>query len=206
MLYINSLPLAFKEKKSPADFALWKASKPGEPSWQSQFGEGRPGWHIECSAMCSAICGPKLDIHGGGSDLRFPHHDNEIAQCEAHFECDEWVNYFLHCGTLRIEGLKMSKSLKNFITIKDALKTYTARQIRLLFLMHNICDCLDYSTQTMEHALQFEKFSNEFFLNVKDLLRRNKSEQSADVSFSDDDDYKNHSLHFSSTKNTATRS
>lgn len=143
--------------------------------WKSQFGEGRPGWHIECSAMSSAICGSKLDIHAGGSDLKFPHHDNEIAQCEAHFGCDEWVNYFLHCGALRIEGLKMSKSLKNFITIKEALKAYTSRQIRFLFLMHNIFDCLDYSTQTMEHALSFEKFSNEFFLNVKDLLRRNKS-------------------------------
>ncbi|KAI6184940.1 Cysteinyl-tRNA synthetase [Aphelenchoides bicaudatus] len=116
-------------KKSSADFALWKASKAGEPSWKSQFGDGRPGWHIECSAMSTAIFGPTLDIHAGGSDLKFPHHDNEIAQCEAHYDKDQWVNYFLHCGTLRIEGLKMSKSLKNFITIKKALDTYTARQI-----------------------------------------------------------------------------
>jgi cysteinyl-tRNA synthetase len=118
-----------------------------------------------------------LDIHCGGTDLKFPHHDNEIAQSEACFDSDKWANYFLHCGTLRIEGLKMSKSLKNFISIKEALKTYTSRQIRLLFLMHNLCDCLDYSVQTMERALQFEKFSNEFFLNVKDLLRHHKSEQ-----------------------------
>jgi len=169
------------EKKSLADFALWKSSKAGEPFWQSPFGEGRPGWHIECSAMSSAICGDKLDIHAGGGDLKFPHHDNEIAQCEACFDSDEWVNYFLHCGTLRIEGLKMSKSLKNFITIKEALKTFTSRQIRLLFLMHSIWDCLDYSVQTMERALQFEKFSGEFFLNVKDLLRRTNSDKSIDL-------------------------
>ncbi|CAD5226388.1 unnamed protein product [Bursaphelenchus xylophilus] len=160
------------EKRNASDFALWKSSKEGEPFWSSPWGNGRPGWHIECSAMSTAICGQKLDIHAGGFDLKFPHHDNEIAQCEAYFNCDNWVNYFLHCGTLRIQGSKMSKSLKNFITIKKALESYTARQLRILFLMHNWTDVLDYSNATMEHALQFEKLSNEFFLNVKDHLRR----------------------------------
>jgi cysteinyl-tRNA synthetase len=108
-------------KRAAADFALWKAAKPGEPAWPSPWGAGRPGWHIECSAMASALVGATLDIHSGGEDLRFPHHDNELAQAEARFHCagcDQWVNYFLHSGHLGVEGLKMSKSLKNFVTIR----------------------------------------------------------------------------------------
>uniref|UniRef100_A0A0K0D175 Cysteine--tRNA ligase, cytoplasmic n=1 Tax=Angiostrongylus cantonensis TaxID=6313 RepID=A0A0K0D175_ANGCA len=139
------------QKRSPSDFALWKSSKGGEPFWSSPWGKedfivfGRPGWHIECSVMSTAICGPKLDIHAGGFDLKFPHHDNEIAQVEAYYDSPHWVNYFLHCGTLRIAGMKMSKSLKNFITIREALQQYSARQLRLLFLMHNWADVLDFS-------------------------------------------------------------
>uniref|UniRef100_A0A8D2JI05 Cysteine--tRNA ligase, cytoplasmic n=1 Tax=Varanus komodoensis TaxID=61221 RepID=A0A8D2JI05_VARKO len=159
------------EKRSPNDFALWKSSKPGEPSWDSPWGKGRPGWHIECSAMAGSILGESMDIHGGGFDLRFPHHDNELAQSEAYFDNDHWVRYFLHTGHLTIAGCKMSKSLKNFITIKDALKKHTARQLRLAFLMHSWKDTLDYSNNTMESAIQYEKFMNEFFLNVKDILR-----------------------------------
>ncbi|XP_058484749.1 cysteine--tRNA ligase, cytoplasmic isoform X1 [Solea solea] len=159
------------EKRSQNDFALWKASKPGEPSWDSPWGKGRPGWHIECSAMAGSILGESMDIHGGGFDLRFPHHDNELAQSEAFFDNDYWVRYFLHTGHLTIAGCKMSKSLKNFITIKDALAKNTARQLRLAFLMHSWKDTLDYSSNTMESAVQYEKFMNEFFLNVKDLLR-----------------------------------
>uniref|UniRef100_A0A452TLN0 Cysteine--tRNA ligase, cytoplasmic n=1 Tax=Ursus maritimus TaxID=29073 RepID=A0A452TLN0_URSMA len=151
------------EKRSPNDCALWKAS-PGNP-------DGRPGWHIECSAMAGTLLGASMDIHGGGFDLRFPHHDNELAQSEAYFENDCWVRYFLHTGHLTIAGCKMSKSLKNFITIKDALKKHSARQLRLAFLMHSWKDTLDYSSNTMESALQYEKFMNEFFLNVKDILR-----------------------------------
>jgi cysteinyl-tRNA synthetase len=108
-------------KRHPSDFALWKAAKPGEPTWDSPWGAGRPGWHIECSAMASSIIGSTIDIHTGGEDLRFPHHDNELAQAEAFYHdqgCCQWVNYFLHSGHLGIEGLKMSKSLKNFITIR----------------------------------------------------------------------------------------
>ncbi|XP_032895029.1 cysteine--tRNA ligase, cytoplasmic isoform X1 [Amblyraja radiata] len=159
------------EKRSPNDFALWKASKPGEPSWDSPWGKGRPGWHIECSAMAGTILGESMDIHGGGFDLRFPHHDNELAQSEAYFENDHWVRYFLHTGHLTIAGCKMSKSLKNFITIKEALNANTGRQLRLAFLMHSWKDTLDYSSNTMESAIQYEKFLNEFFLNVKDILR-----------------------------------
>uniref|UniRef100_A0AC35UGK3 Cysteine--tRNA ligase n=1 Tax=Rhabditophanes sp. KR3021 TaxID=114890 RepID=A0AC35UGK3_9BILA len=118
-----------QEKKNASDFALWKSSKGGEPFWDSPWGKGRPGWHIECSVMVTAVCGEDLDIHAGGSDLKFPHHDNEIAQCEAYHDCSNWVNYFLHCGTLKIQGCKMSKSLKNFITIRKALEKYTPRQV-----------------------------------------------------------------------------
>ncbi|XP_064599613.1 cysteine--tRNA ligase, cytoplasmic-like [Liolophura sinensis] len=163
------------EKRSPNDFALWKASKPGEPFWDSPWGKGRPGWHIECSVMASSIVGASMDIHTGGFDLKFPHHDNELAQSEAYYGNDHWVRYFLHAGHLTIEGCKMSKSLKNFITIKDALKRHTARQLRIAFLLHSWKDTLDYSDNTMEVSLQFEKHVNEFFLVVKDILRNTPS-------------------------------
>ena len=99
------------EKRHKNDFALWKKSKPGEPRWASPWGEGRPGWHIECSVIASDILGPNLDVHAGGVDLKFPHHENQIAQAEAHFNCCEggsWVNYFLHSGHLQIEGVSIS--------------------------------------------------------------------------------------------------
>uniref|UniRef100_A0A8C0CQW4 Cysteine--tRNA ligase, cytoplasmic n=1 Tax=Balaenoptera musculus TaxID=9771 RepID=A0A8C0CQW4_BALMU len=146
------------EKRSPSDFALWKASKPGEPSWPCPWGKGRPGWHIECSAMAGTLLGASVDLHGGGFDLRFPHHDNELAQSEAYFENDCWVRYFLHTGHLTIAGCKN-------------VQKHSARQLRLAFLMHSWKDALDYSANTMESALQCEKLLNEFFLNVKDLLR-----------------------------------
>lgn len=159
------------EKLNVTDFALWKFSKAGEPSWDSPWGKGRPGWHIECSAMAGAIFDSSLDIHSGGIDLKFPHHDNEIAQSEAAFSCNNWVNFFLHSGHLHIQGCKMSKSLKNFITIKDALKKYTSRQIRILFLLHSWKDTLDYSDHGMDSALSFEKSLKEFFFRVKDFSR-----------------------------------
>ena len=107
------------EKRSDNDFAVWKNSKPGEPSWESPWGRGRPGWHIECSVMASEILGESMDIHSGGVDLKFPHHDNELAQSEAYHGNDHWIRYFLHSGHLTIAGCKMSKSLKNFITIQE---------------------------------------------------------------------------------------
>ena len=144
----GSLSTNQSEKRSDSDFALWKASKPGEPAWESPWGMGRPGWHIECSAMASDIMGETMDIHSGGVDLKFPHHDNELAQerlkststllysnkkklrsdfcnlwkafekSEAYYKSDRWVQYFLHTGHLTIAGCKMSKSLKNFISIQ----------------------------------------------------------------------------------------
>lgn len=159
------------EKRSVTDFALWKSSKAGEPWWDSPWGKGRPGWHIECSVMASTICGESLDIHTGGVDLKFPHHDNELAQAEAYFDNSHWVRYFLHSGHLTIAGCKMSKSLKNFVTIQDALKKHSARQLRFAFLLHSWKDTLDYSENTMNMAVQYEKFLNEFFLNVKCKIR-----------------------------------
>lgn len=159
------------EKLNPNDFALWKKSKEGEPKWDSPWGEGRPGWHIECSAMASDILGESIDIHSGGEDLRFPHHDNELAQSEAHFSCQQWINYFIHSGHLHITGCKMSKSLKNFITIKEALTTYTARQIRFLFLLHKYEAIMDYSDDALTQARDQEKVFAEFFHVVKAVLR-----------------------------------
>jgi len=165
------------DKRSPRDFALWKKSKETEPSWPSPWGEGRPGWHIECSVMASQILlrmgvpYGKMDIHSGGVDLKFPHHDNEMAQSEAHADCNQWVNYFVHSGHLHIKGFKMSKSLKNFITIRQALEQNTARQIRFCFLRHKYNAPMDYGDNTMEHAINMEKLFVEFFHNVKAALR-----------------------------------
>ena len=146
------------DKRGPKDFALWKKSKPGEPKWESPWGEGRPGWHIECSAMAGSILpNPPLDIHTGGVDLKFPHHDNEIAQSEAYYQNDNWVNNFWHTGHLNIEGLKMSKSLKNFITIKAILGKYNARQIRFVFLLHHWSSLMDYSDRTWNEATAKER-------------------------------------------------
>ena len=121
------------KKEDPLDFVLWKSSKEGEPHWQSQFGNGRPGWHIECSAMSEDILGKNFDIHGGGQDLQFPHHENEIAQSEAHNNC-QFANYWMHNGFLNINDEKMSKSLGNFLTLRDVLNQYHSEVIRFFML------------------------------------------------------------------------
>jgi len=159
------------EKRNPNDFALWKASKSGEPAWDSPWGPGRPGWHIECSVVAGDVLGTNLDIHSGGEDLKFPHHDNELAQSEARFGCDQWVNYFTHTGHLHIEGLKMSKSLKNFITIRQALENNTARQLRIMFLMQAWDQPMNYSDQTVDDARTKEKTFRSFFREVEALCR-----------------------------------
>lgn len=163
-------------KQNPRDFALWKKSKPGEPIWSSPWGPGRPGWHIECSVMAGDVLqnlagSESMDIHSGGIDLKFPHHDNEMAQAEACTGCRQWVNYFLHAGHLHIHGMKMSKSLKNFRTIQEALAINSSRQIRMLFLLHKYDDPMDYGDNTMTHAVDTEKKFAEFFHNVKAVLR-----------------------------------
>lgn len=160
-------------KKADCDFALWKKSKEGEPFWDSPWGLGRPGWHIECSTMAAEFFKePVIDIHSGGVDLRFPHHDNEVAQSEAYYDSNEWIKYFLHTGHLHIEGKKMSKSLKNFITIKHILTEYSYRQVRFLFLLHNWESLMNYSTnKSMPEAVAKERRFDEFFKNVKALVR-----------------------------------
>ena len=156
------------EKRSDADFALWKSSKPGEPSWPSPWGKGRPGWHIECSAMASDKLGSKVDIHSGGEDLAFPHHDNELAQSEAywldssHQHSHQWVNYFLHMGHLSIKGAKMSKSLKNFTTIREALKggEWTSRTLRIVYLQGSWKDAFEVTDSVVAEGNAWERKVN----------------------------------------------
>ena len=124
-------------KKDPLDFALWKSAKEGEPAWESPWGPGRPGWHIECSAMSMKHLGETFDIHGGGEDLIFPHHENEIAQSEASTG-KPFVRYWLHNGFVNINQEKMSKSLKNFFTIKEVLALYSSEALRLFLLIHSL--------------------------------------------------------------------
>ncbi|XP_055764105.1 probable cysteine--tRNA ligase, mitochondrial isoform X2 [Salvelinus fontinalis] len=142
------------EKRDSRDFALWKASKPQEPSWESPWGKGRPGWHIECSTIASSVFGSQLDIHSGGVDLAFPHHENEIAQCEAYHQCGQWGNYFLHSGHLHLKGSaeKMSKSLNNYISIKDFLESYSANEFRMFCLLTKYRSAIDYSDASLNEA------------------------------------------------------
>ncbi|STO57049.1 Cysteine--tRNA ligase [Grimontia hollisae] len=138
-------------KKSPLDFVLWKMSKPGEPTWESPWGPGRPGWHIECSAMNSAILGNHFDIHGGGSDLTFPHHENEIAQsCCAHDT--QYVNTWMHSGMVMVDREKMSKSLGNFFTIRDVLAHYDAETVRYFLMSGHYRSQLNYSEENLKQA------------------------------------------------------
>ncbi len=139
------------KKENPLDFALWKAAKPDEPSWKSPWGQGRPGWHIECSVMSEAILGSNIDIHGGGQDLIFPHHENEIAQSEA-ISCSTFANYWIHNGFVNINKEKMSKSLNNFFTIRDILKICHPEALRLLFLMTHYRQPLEYSEDKLKEA------------------------------------------------------
>ena len=136
-------------KKHPADFALWKAVKPGEPSWESPWGAGRPGWHIECSAMANCCLGEEIDIHGGGLDLVFPHHENEIAQSEA-ASGKPFARYWMHNGLLTMKGgQKMGKSLGNVINIRDALKEYPAEAIRLYLLQNHYRSPIPWSSTAL---------------------------------------------------------
>lgn len=138
-------------KKNPGDFALWKGAKPGEPSWESPWGPGRPGWHIECSAMSIHYLGNNFDFHGGGSDLIFPHHENEIAQTEG-TTGTKFVNYWLHNGFITINSEKMSKSLNNFFLVKDALESYSGDALRYFLLSVHYRNPLDYSTERLDEA------------------------------------------------------
>ncbi len=140
-----------EKKHNPFDFALWKSSKPGEPAWDSPWGPGRPGWHIECSAMSTEYLGKTFDIHGGGKDLIFPHHENEIAQSEAAFG-KSFAKYWVHNGFVNINQEKMSKSLGNFLIIKDILKQYHPEAIRLFLLSKHYRSPIDFSDQALNEA------------------------------------------------------
>ena len=149
---MSGIRIATDEKKqSPLDFALWKHTKPGEPFWESPWGNGRPGWHIECSAMSSKFLGLPFDIHGGGMDLRFPHHENEIAQAEA-ATGKQFAHYWMHCGLLTIEGEKMSKSIGNIINIKDLIKEWNPEVIRFFFAQTHYRKPPDYSQNALSNA------------------------------------------------------
>lgn len=138
-------------KENPMDFALWKAAKPGEPYWDSPWGKGRPGWHIECSAMSNRYLGKTIDIHCGGQDLTFPHHENEIAQSEAANGC-KFVNYWVHNGFISIDNRKMSKSLGNFFTVREAAEAYGYETIRMFMLMSHYRSPLNYSGEILIQA------------------------------------------------------
>ena len=169
-----------EEKENFLDFALWKKSKEGEPSWDSPWGRGRPGWHIECSAMSMKFLGESIDIHGGGSDLVFPHHENEIAQSES-YTGKKFVNYWIHNGFVNINSEKMSKSLKNFITVRDVIEKFHPEALRLFFMFTHYRSFIDFSFEGMESAGQsllrlyqaanlyseFEKLTNENRIAVK---------------------------------------
>ena len=140
-----------KRKRNPFDFALWKSAKPEEPSWESPWGKGRPGWHIECSAMIYALLGETIDIHGGGRDLAFPHHENEIAQSEAAFG-KHFVKYWVHNGFINIDQEKMSKSLGNFQMIKDVLKSYHPEAVRMFLLSNHYRSPIDFTDKAMDES------------------------------------------------------
>lgn len=161
------------EKKETADFALWKKTNPQEKkagaAWNSPWGKGRPGWHIECSAMSKELLGEQFDIHGGAKDLIFPHHENEIAQSETASGKSPFVRYWLHSGLLTINGQKMSKSLGNFIAIKDALAKYDSKTIRLWILSSHYRSPLDYSEKTLQQAETKLRRIDDFIIRLNNL-------------------------------------
>jgi len=142
-----------EDKEDPLDFVLWKSAKPGEPQWPSAWGPGRPGWHIECSAMSTTCLGAHFDIHGGGRDLQFPHHENEIAQSEG-ATGEKFVNTWMHVGFVRVNEEKMSKSLGNFFTVREVLKAYDAEVVRYFILASHYRSPLDYSNDSLDQAKQ----------------------------------------------------
>jgi cysteinyl-tRNA synthetase len=165
-----------KKKRNPADFALWKSAKAGEPSWTSPWGTGRPGWHIECSVMSSKYLGSEIDIHGGGRDLIFPHHENEIAQSEAHSGKKPFVKYWIHAGFLTIDGEKMSKSLGNFITVRDLLEGIDPEIFKLMILATHYRSPMDYNEKVL---LQSAKRLQRIYNTIEALEWRSPTEKNS---------------------------
>jgi len=166
-------------KADPLDFVLWKAAKPEEPAWDSPWGQGRPGWHIECSAMSAECLGEHFDIHGGGQDLQFPHHENEIAQSEGAHGCQS-VNYWMHNGFVRIDDEKMSKSLGNFFTVREVLQQYSPEVIRYFILSSHYRSPLNYSNESLEQA---KSALTRYYTALRDI------EAQTNVQWQDDDDF-----------------
>ena len=163
------------EKRSPLDFALWKKKKDGEPYWESPWGQGRPGWHIECSAMSRKHLGESIDIHGGGQDLIFPHHENEIAQSEGSCGC-KFANYWVHNGYININNEKMSKSKGNFFTVRDIAKHYDLEVVRMFMLMAHYRSPVNFSDELLGQAQNaLERLYNAKY-QMEYLLENNKSE------------------------------
>jgi cysteinyl-tRNA synthetase len=157
-------------KRDPLDFVLWKSAKPEEPHWESPWGIGRPGWHIECSAMSKCCLGDTFDIHGGGPDLKFPHHENEIAQSEA-ANGKSYVNTWMHAGAVRVDGEKMSKSLGNFFTIREILDKYPAEVVRFLLLSSQYRSAINYSEDSLkESQVKLDRFYNALSLVDGDVV------------------------------------
>ncbi|WP_415238867.1 cysteine--tRNA ligase [Seleniivibrio woodruffii] len=165
-------------KENPFDFVLWKASKPGEPSWESPWGAGRPGWHIECSVMSEDILGLPFDIHGGGRDLVFPHHENEIAQSEAACGC-EFSKYWIHNGFVNVNQEKMSKSLGNFFTIRTVLDEFNPEIVRFFLMTTHYRSSLDFS---QDHLLEAERSLDRIYTMLDELNRFNAGKKGTDVS------------------------
>jgi cysteinyl-tRNA synthetase len=158
-----------EKKEDPLDFVLWKAAKPGEPAWTSPWGEGRPGWHIECSAMAKKYLGDTIDIHAGGQDLKFPHHENEIAQSEA-CNSQKFANYWMHNGFLNIENEKMSKSLGNFLTVHEAIQAVDPMVLRFFMLSVQYRHPINYSRELIDQAANGLARIRESVANVEHRL------------------------------------
>lgn len=171
-----------EEKKNPLDFTLWKKAKEGEPYWESPWGKGRPGWHIECSAMSTKHLGETIDIHAGGNDLIFPHHENEIAQSEG-ATSHQFVKYWVHFGFLNIQNEKMSKSLGNFFTARDILKKYSAEAIRLLFAQTHYRGPLNFSDELLDSAVKGLERINNLVETVKEKIAANPSGEKIEFDF-----------------------
>ena len=169
----NSRKKTSDEKRNKEDFVLWKFSKPGEPEWESPFGKGRPGWHIECSAMSEKILGLPFDIHGGGQDLIFPHHEDELAQSEA-ATGKKFVNFWVHNGMVNVDKVKMSKSLGNFKTIRDLLANYSGEVIRYFVLSNHYRKPVDFSTSTLDNAKNSYERLKRIVLELKDDKKINE--------------------------------
>src|SRR3989338_5688122 len=182
-----------KKKRNKGDFCLWKKSKPDEPSWQDPWLDGgRPGWHIEDTAISEKYFGPQYDVHGGARDLIFPHHEAEIAQMEASSGKKPFVKYWLHTGFLNVKGQKMAKSLGNFVTIKEALKKYDSKVLRFFYISAHYRSPIDFSEELLEQAKNSLERLNDFVRNIKsregkDNLKLIEKAKKEFLKFMDDD-------------------